>query len=77
MGFGLGVLRLAPSAFWGMTLRELAAAMKAVLPERPSLGREGFAELMKRYPDRQYRRAETPPPTPPHKERERVVPVAP
>ena len=28
MAFGLGVLRLSPAAFWGMTLRELAAAMR-------------------------------------------------
>jgi uncharacterized phage protein (TIGR02216 family) len=52
MGFGMGALRLAPTAFWGMTLKELAAVMRAVLPERASLGREGFAELMRRYPDR-------------------------
>ena len=51
MGFGFAVLRLAPSAFWGMTLRELAAAMKAVLPEQVALGREGFEELRRRYPD--------------------------
>ena len=53
MGFGFAVLRLTPSAFWGMTLRELAAAMRAVLPEPPILRREGFAELMRRYPDQQ------------------------
>ena len=30
MGFGLGVLRLAPDQFWRMTPRELACAVAAV-----------------------------------------------
>ena len=30
IGFGLGVLRLAPDAFWRMTPRELAHAIRAV-----------------------------------------------
>ena len=30
MGFGFGVLHLAPDVFWRMTLRELAQAIHAV-----------------------------------------------
>ncbi len=32
MAFGLGRLKLAPAAFWGMTLRELAAVVKGMTP---------------------------------------------
>jgi uncharacterized phage protein (TIGR02216 family) len=52
IGFGLGVLRLSPEAFWRMTPRELAAAIEAVKgravspPDRASLN-----DLMRRYPD--------------------------
>jgi uncharacterized phage protein (TIGR02216 family) len=52
MGFGLGVLRLSPDAFWRMTPRELAAAIDATAPRRPALGRGAFDALMRRYPDR-------------------------
>jgi uncharacterized phage protein (TIGR02216 family) len=51
MALGLGVLRLSPAAFWGMTLREMAAAMRAVLPQDDNLRRARFHELMDRYPD--------------------------
>ena len=52
MGFGLGVLRLSPEAFWRMTPRELAAAMEAVLgPRASSLDRAGFDALQARFPD--------------------------
>lgn len=52
MGFGLGVLKLSPAAFWGMTLRELAAALRALLPaEAERLGRARLGELMRRFPD--------------------------
>jgi uncharacterized phage protein (TIGR02216 family) len=52
MGFGFGVLRLAPDAFWRMTPRELAAAMEAVFgPLDAPLGRQGFAALRARFPD--------------------------
>ena len=43
IGFGLGVLRLSPDAFWRMTPRELALAIEAVTGraaatiERPTL----------------------------------------
>lgn len=52
MGAGLGLLRLAPDAFWRMTPRELAAALSALLPA-PSDGLDhaGLAALMARYPD--------------------------
>jgi uncharacterized phage protein (TIGR02216 family) len=52
IGFGLGVLRLSPEAFWRMTPRELAATIEAVKgrtvspPDRASLN-----DLMRRYPD--------------------------
>jgi uncharacterized phage protein (TIGR02216 family) len=52
MAIGLGVLRLSPRAFWGMTLREMAAAMRAVSPQAAkSLAKSRLAELMSRYPD--------------------------
>jgi uncharacterized phage protein (TIGR02216 family) len=52
MAFGLGVLRLAPDAFWAMTPRELAAAMRALLPaDAAAPSRAGLSELMRRYPD--------------------------
>jgi uncharacterized phage protein (TIGR02216 family) len=51
MGFGLGVLRLAPDHFW-MTPRELARAIEAVTGRGGApLDRAGLAELMMRYPD--------------------------
>jgi uncharacterized phage protein (TIGR02216 family) len=52
IGFGLGVLKLAPDAFWRMTPRELALAIEAVIgrsgapPDRAAL-----RALMLRYPD--------------------------
>jgi uncharacterized phage protein (TIGR02216 family) len=52
MGFGLGILRLSPDAFWRMTPRELAAAMEAVLgPGAAPLDRASFAALHARFPD--------------------------
>jgi uncharacterized phage protein (TIGR02216 family) len=51
-GFGLGILRLAPDAFWRMTPRELAAAMEAVLgPRAMPLDRASFHALRARFPD--------------------------
>jgi uncharacterized phage protein (TIGR02216 family) len=50
MGFGLGVLRFSPDVFWKMTLRELAAAVKAMFPTT-AVSRTSFDALMKRYPD--------------------------
>jgi len=52
MGFGLGVLRLPPEAFWRMSPRELAAAWGAVVGERTGpLDRPGLKNLMERFPD--------------------------
>jgi uncharacterized phage protein (TIGR02216 family) len=52
MGFGLGVLRLAPDDFWRMTPRELAAAMEAVLGSHAGeLDRGAFDALRMRFPD--------------------------
>jgi uncharacterized phage protein (TIGR02216 family) len=52
IGFGLGVLRLSPDAFWRMTPRELALAIQAVTgrPTAP-LARATLVDLMTRYPD--------------------------
>ena len=52
MGFGFGVLRLAPDAFWGMTPRELAQAIHAVRgPSVPPLARTDLDDLLARFPD--------------------------
>ncbi len=52
IGFGLGVLRLPPDAFWRMTPRELAHAVRAVrgIAAMP-LTRGEFDALMRRFPD--------------------------
>lgn len=53
IGFGLGVLRLAPKDFWAMTPRELAFAIKAVRgPSSEPMDRAAFDELMSAFPDR-------------------------
>lgn len=53
MAAGLGLLRLAPSAFWAMTPRELAAALRGRLGPSgsPVPKREDIAALMRRFPD--------------------------
>lgn len=52
MGLGLGVLRLFPDAFWRMTPRELAGAVRGLAPRPAStLRRAGLADLMARFPD--------------------------
>ncbi|MGD9922328.1 MAG: rcc01693 family protein [Pseudorhodoplanes sp.] len=51
IGFGLGVLRLSPCAFWAMTPRELALAIKAATGGVTPLRRDDLADLMTRYPD--------------------------
>jgi uncharacterized phage protein (TIGR02216 family) len=51
IGFGLGVLKLPPDAFWRMTPRELAYAIDAVHGRNAPLDRAGLDQLMKRYPD--------------------------
>jgi uncharacterized phage protein (TIGR02216 family) len=50
MALGLGQLRLAPDAFWSMTLRELMAAAGTHTIEQ-GLPRTLLTQLMERYPD--------------------------
>ena len=55
MAAGLGLLRLSPTAFWSMTPRELAAALRAVLGDPAAAlppSRNDLAALMRRFPDR-------------------------
>lgn len=54
MAFGLGVLRLSSSDFWGMTLPEFRAALCGHRGETgifDPIPREAFAALMGRFPD--------------------------
>lgn len=51
IGFALGILRLPPSSFWSMTLRELSHAIEAVGGRGAPLERTQLAVLMERYPD--------------------------
>ncbi len=52
MAVGFGRLRLAPAAFWAMTPREFAAALRVLVPERPApVERTALSEMMRRYPD--------------------------
>ena|SRR5690242_11866756 len=55
IGFGLGVLKLSPDAFWTMTPRELALAAQALNlalnPRGPAPQRADLEKLMERYPD--------------------------
>lgn len=54
MGFGLGVLRLAPHAFWRATPREIAAAADGLTRRRAGptpLARAELAALIARFPD--------------------------
>lgn len=55
MGFGLGVLRLAPRDFWSMSPRELSAAFDALHGRRRGLGPDGLAVLMAKFPDQDTR----------------------
>ena len=52
MQFGLGVLRLAPSQFWAMTPREIAAAMRARQGSVPEpIDKATLAALNDAFPD--------------------------
>ena len=53
MRFGLGVLRLAPRAFWAMTPRELHAAAEGLFGTRDGAppNRENLDALMRAFPD--------------------------
>ncbi|WP_237155550.1 rcc01693 family protein [Oryzibacter oryziterrae] len=53
IGFGLGVLRLPPDAFWDLTPRELARAIEAVRPRGASpMDRRALDALIASHPDR-------------------------
>jgi uncharacterized phage protein (TIGR02216 family) len=52
IGFGLGILRLPPDAFWRMTPRELALAVEAVRGRVSApIERAALDTLMRRFPD--------------------------
>lgn len=52
MRFGLGVLRLAPDAFWAMSPRELHAAAQAIFGAAGAApDRRALDELLRRFPD--------------------------
>lgn len=51
IGFGLGVLRLSPRAFWSMTPRELSLAIDAATGATTPLRRSELSDLMTRFPD--------------------------
>ncbi|HVV63284.1 MAG TPA: rcc01693 family protein [Pseudolabrys sp.] len=51
IGFGLGVLKLSPDAFWRLTPRELAFAIEGATGRGPPLDRAALADMMTRYPD--------------------------
>jgi uncharacterized phage protein (TIGR02216 family) len=53
IGFGLGILRLSPDAFWRMTPRELACAIEAITgPFAGSIARHDLDRLIQAFPDR-------------------------
>ena len=54
MTAGLGMLRLAPDAFWSITPRELDAALRGAfghVPMPPGMTRSDLAALMTAFPD--------------------------
>ena len=53
MAIGLGLLRLSPKDFWGMTPREFERAMGMLQRTAEAApGRQALAELMRAFPDR-------------------------
>ena len=53
IGFGLGILRLSPDAFWRMTPRELSYAIAAVTGATAApIARADLDGLMRLFPDR-------------------------
>ena len=56
MRFGLGTLRLGPAEFWGMTPRELAAAIEGAAGRgrRHPPDRTTMARLMAAFPDEEH-----------------------
>lgn len=56
MAAGLGLLGLAPAAFWAMTPRELEAALRGRLGPQagvPPLSRDDLNRLMREFPDKE------------------------
>jgi len=53
LGFGLGLLRLSPAAFWSMTPRELTAAHRGLFGRgsQTPLSRASLDQLLTRFPD--------------------------
>ena len=52
IGFGLGILRLSPDAFWRMTPRELSFAIEAATGRQAApFERSTLDQLMGRFPD--------------------------
>lgn len=53
VGFGLGVLRLSPAAFWSMTPRELTMAAQSLAgpAAAPPMDPDTLTSLRARYPD--------------------------
>lgn len=55
MAFGLGVLGLAPQAFWAMTPAEVTAALRGRFGEQGAsdapMARRDLDALMQRFPD--------------------------
>ncbi len=53
MGFGFGILRLTPDAFWNMTPRELVAAYRGLTGtgSHALFSRAALDELMTVFPD--------------------------
>lgn len=53
LAIGLGVLRLSPEAFWRMTPREFAAALRGLYGEPATpIDRAALDALLARFPDR-------------------------
>jgi uncharacterized phage protein (TIGR02216 family) len=55
MAVGFGLLGLAPAAFWAMTPRELAAAVRGRLGPAPATppNKDEMRALMQRFPDKE------------------------
>jgi uncharacterized phage protein (TIGR02216 family) len=52
MAVGLGAMRLAPAAFWAMTMKEFEAAIGGAFPEMVEApDRMALREMMARFPD--------------------------
>ncbi|MDE2492910.1 MAG: phage tail assembly chaperone [Alphaproteobacteria bacterium] len=51
LALGLGVFRLAPAAFWSLSLAGWRALLSARRPRGAPLARRDLERLMQRYPD--------------------------